>query len=79
VPSQDRVRGDEGGYLTEQLTAQGLALRSQSAALIVGQPQSLVTELFSEDTILLLEILDGPLLVLVDPTGRGCEQNLPRS
>jgi len=73
MPGQDRVRGDERGNFIQQLTAQGLALRSQPAALIIGKPQALVPELLSEDTILLLEILDRSLLVLVDPARQGAE------
>jgi len=59
--------------------AQDLALRGQSAPLIVGQAETLLPELFSEAAVLLLEILNGPLLVLVHLSGQGFEKNVPGS
>jgi hypothetical protein len=45
--------------------------------LIVGQPESFTTELLLEGSILLSEIFDDCVLLLADPTGKRCHEDLP--
>jgi hypothetical protein len=55
-----------------------LALGSKAAALVIGQPESLATELFLEDAILLDEVIDDLGLIAIDPASEGGEKELKR-
>ena len=80
VPTEDGVRGNERSNLREGASANGLTSHGQSAALIVGQPESPTTEPLFQDTILLAEILDDRILLAADPGGHpgvvACEESM---
>ncbi|MGH7751627.1 MAG: hypothetical protein ACREN5_02325 [Gemmatimonadales bacterium] len=44
-----------------------MPFRREPAALVVRQPEALALELFSENAVLLCEVLDEVLLVAVNP------------
>jgi len=77
VPTENGVGSDERGDLGKRASADGLASHSQSASLIVGQPESSAAELLLEDAILLAEILNDRILLAADPAREGGDQNLP--
>ena len=44
-----------------------------------GQEEALLAQMFAEDAILLLKVVDDGLLVSVDPSGRRHDEQLPRA
>ena len=76
VPAHDRVRGHDGRDPGEEAPSKRLSLGSESSSLFVGQAESLLAELFLEDTVLLNEVLDGLILMTVDPAGERREEEL---
>jgi hypothetical protein len=69
VPAHDRVGRDDGGDSVEKSATQLLPLRSEASLLVVRQPKLPPLELLFEDAVLLEEVLDGALLLSVDPAG----------
>src|SRR5215471_4161080 len=65
VPSHERCRGHNRGQLMQHAPAQLLGPHGQAPALIVVEAQPLASELFAENVVLLLEIVDDILLLLV--------------
>jgi hypothetical protein len=55
-----------------------LGFRRQSTALSVGEPQTSRPELFPQDAILFLEIVDDIVLLLIHPTGEPNENEPQR-
>jgi hypothetical protein len=51
-----------------------MALRGEPPALVVAQAEALALQLLAEDPVLLHEVLENFLLVAVDPSGEGHEQ-----
>ena len=74
MPAQECVRRDEGLQLTKRLATERLGLRGQATALGIGEPETARAELFPEDAILFLEIVDGVTRLLIDPTGDGYDE-----
>jgi hypothetical protein len=69
VPRQQGVRRHDRGDVPQDAAAEGLGSCRQSSALIVGEPQPSGAELFAENAVLLLKMVDGIALLLVQPTG----------
>jgi hypothetical protein len=78
VPSQDRVECHDGCDLRQYASTELLALRRETSALVVGQPNAPSPQLRSEDTVLFDQVLDDSLLVEVDPSSEGHEQQSER-
>jgi hypothetical protein len=78
VPSQNRVGCHDGCELRQYAATEPLALRREASALVVGQPNAPSLQLLSEDTILFDQVLDDSLLVAVDPSSEGHEQQSER-
>ncbi len=78
VPTKDRVGRDERSDFGEGAAADGFAVDSKSATLIIGQSESSATELLLEDSVLFTEILDDRILLASDPSGYGGYEDLPR-
>ena len=78
MPSQNRVRRDDGADLAEELPAEQLALRGQPPALGVAQTHPSTPKLLSQDSILLAEILDYLLLPVVEHARDNHAEQLPR-
>src|SRR5215469_14338288 len=74
VPSQQGLRRDNAGDLGKSLSSQRLGLYGQSPTLIVIEPHSPATELFSKHPILLAKIFNDLQLALVHPPGDGDQQ-----
>jgi hypothetical protein len=51
-----------------------LARRREASALVVGQPEAAPLQLLLKDVVLLDQILDDLLLVAIDPSSEGHEQ-----
>ncbi len=71
MPPQDRGWGDDGRDLTQQPTSESLALRGETAALVIGEPEPSTPELLLEDAVLLNQVLDRTLLLAVNPACDG--------
>ena len=78
MPRQQRVRCHDRGDAPEDAASKGLCFRRQATALRVGEPQTFGPELFMEDAILFLEIIDDIALLLVHPTGERDEHEPKR-
>ena len=76
VPAQDRVGRDETGHVHEALPAERLAFDCQATPLVIGKAETPVAELFAEDAVLGLEVVDHVLLVAVDPAGDEQDEEL---
>ena len=74
VPAQDGVGGDDAGDLTQQLAAEGVAPRCESAPLVIRQSKTLAAHLLLEDAVLLDEVGDGVGLLVVDEACEGDEE-----
>ena len=57
--------------------AQDLGLHGQAASLIIVEEDPFLAELFSEHVVLGPQVVDDLLLLLVDPSGEGDEQEVP--
>ena len=75
---EDRIRRHYAGYLAEDLATQQLALHCEAPALIVGEAKPSPAELLPEHPVLLLEVVDDMVLVAIDPTGHGQEEEMQR-
>ena len=59
MPGQQRLWGDDGGDLGQQLPSQTFGLGGQAPALTVGEPQPSSADLFSQNAILLTQIVNA--------------------
>ena len=76
VPAQDGVGSDDGGDACENAATENLALRSESAALVIRESESLAAQLLLQDTVLLDEVVDDLRLMTIDPAGERGEEEL---
>ena len=74
MPAHDRVGRHDRRHAVQQAPAKLLALRCESAALVVGQPQLPTPELLLQYAVLLDQVLDRALLLAVHPAGDGQQQ-----
>ena len=78
MPRQQGVRGHNRGDVPQNAASEGLGVRRQSSALRVGEPQPSEPELFAQDAVLILEVVDDIALLLVHPTGERDEDEPQR-
>ena len=76
IPAQDRVSGDDARNLAEDSPAELLPTYGEPTPLCVGQAECTTTQLLSEDSILLTEIVDQ--IFLVTPAGDGEDEEVQR-
>ena len=67
-----------GPRLTESASAQPLFRTGQPLPLGIREPRAFTAELVTENSVLLLEILDHLLLVSTKPSGEKNDQELQR-
>ena len=78
VPAENGVGCDDGCDAAEDPTPKDLALRGESAPLIVCESKSLSAELLLEYAVFFNEVVDGLGLVAVHPASEGGEEELKR-
>ena len=78
VPTQDRIRGDEARDLRQDPPAEFVTAHSESTTLGVRQAKRPRAQVFSEDPILLPEIVDQIVLVTVHPASEREDEELQR-
>ena len=78
VPSQDRIRSDDGRQFHQRLSAKGLALDRQEPAMVVTQQKSLLPLSLHQRFDFGLIELDDLLLFVMDPTRQRHDEELPR-
>jgi hypothetical protein len=78
VPSQQRVRRDQGFKLVQHLAPECLRFSGESAAFGIGETKAPTTRGLLEHSVLLLEIVDHVQLMAVDPTGEHQEEQMKR-
>ena len=76
MPRELRLRRGQRREFNERLAAQRLG--GQPALLVPGEAKTPSTESFSEDTVLLAQVIDRRLLLAVHPAGEGEEQDVAR-
>lgn len=69
--------GDRVGH-SLCLAPDGLAEHGELSSLFVGEPEPSVADLFTQDLVLGLKVLDDALLVLVENAGDDYAEELPR-
>ena len=67
-------RSNDRGNLFQNLTSKTFRFRGKPATLVVRKSQPLITNLLSQNAVLLDEVLDDVLLPLVQPTGDGNDE-----
>ena len=78
VPTQDRIRGDDARALRQDPPAEFVTAHSESTTLGVRQAKRPRAQVFSEDPILLPEIVDQIVLVTVHPASEREDEELQR-
>ena len=78
VPTQDRIRGDDARDLRQDPPAEFMTAHSESTTLGVRQAKRPRAQVFSEDPILLPEIVDQIVLVTVHPASEREDEELQR-
>ena len=77
MPSQDRLRGEDGGDVPQSLAADGVSLHREQATLVVVEQQSLFCELFEQGFDLCVLEFDDLLLTLVHQAAETGQQGVP--
>src|SRR5262249_52624017 len=72
VPRQQSFRLRDRCHLPQRLAAKLFGFGRQSSSLVILEPATSITPLFSKDAILLDQIRDGLLLVLAHPARNRC-------
>ena len=78
VPTQDRIRGDDARDLRQDPPAEFVTAHSESTTLGVRQAKRPRAQVFSEDPILLPEIVDQIVVVTVHPASEREDEELQR-
>ena len=78
MPTKDGVGSNERSNFGESPSPDGLAPNGKSSALMVGQSESLTTELLFENSVLFAEKFNNRILLPGDPAAQGGNQDLPR-
>jgi len=74
---QQRVRRHNRGDVPQETPSEYLGFCRQSTTLRVGEPQTSGPELFPQEAIFFLEIVDDIALLMVHPTREG-DENEPQ-
>ena len=78
MPRQQRLRRDDARHLGQPFASQPFRLGGQATPLVVGQPQSPITELLAQHAVLFPQIVDHLLLRLMHPPGHRYQQEPER-
>ena len=78
MPTKNRVGCDERSNFGESPSSNGLTPHGKSPALGLGQLESPAAELLLKDSVLLAEKFDDCILLASNPSGQGCDEDLPR-
>lgn len=76
MPTENRVRRDDGGNLAEYFSAKLLPLHGENPPLSISQTKSSRSKLLLENAILRDEVVDDPELMLVHPSGETEKQKV---
>ena len=76
MPRQQRVRCHDCRELAQQPSSQCPGFRSEPTALVVGETQAPGSDLFTQDAVLFLKIVDDVALLLVEPAGERDQDEL---
>jgi hypothetical protein len=63
---------------SSRLFREDFAFDGQAAPLVVIEQNAFLAELFSEHLIFSSQVLDGVLLVVIDPPGQTDQEQVPR-
>ena len=78
MPGQERCRCHNRGQFVKHTPTQSLGPDGQASTLVVAKPQSLTAELLAQHAVLFLKVVDGVLLLLVQPAGQANQQQTKR-
>jgi hypothetical protein len=70
IPAEQRIGCDDGRDVSEPATTKAFRFSCQSASLSIREPKAFPAELFRENAVLLLQILDHFLLVSIHLSGQ---------
>ena len=78
MPSQDRVRREQGANLLELFATEDIAFDCQTTSLVIGLARYAPCRTSIENDILSAKVLNDVLLLSIDPTGKNDQHQLPR-
>jgi hypothetical protein len=78
VPSQERVRCDQGLKFVQNLASKRVGFSGESAAFGIGEANAPPAQALLEHAVLFLEVLDHVHLMTVDPTREHHQQQVNR-
>src|SRR5262245_56166166 len=74
MPSQQRVRRDDGGEVTQRFPSKPVGPTREAPTVVIGEPQAPPRDLPPEGAILFDQIGECVPLATIEPTGNGHEQ-----
>ncbi len=74
MPGQEGVRGDETGDFGQEFSPEGLTLYREPTSLVIGEAKFPPAKPSFQDSVLLEHVDDSGLLVTLDPTSHGDDQ-----
>ena len=77
-PAENRVGCDNPGHLAQALASEQLAPDCKTTALIIRETQTPAAELLTQNPILFSQLVDQILLLTVQPSGQGEDEELQR-
>ena len=77
MPGQDGFRCDDTGDFGQEFPAKLLTLYREPSSLVVGEAKFPPVKPSLEDSVLLDQVDDSGLLVTLDPTSHGDDQERP--
>lgn len=77
MPSHNGIWRDDGANFNEYLPTECLAEYGQSSSLVISKPDLLVSELLTEYSILLFEVIDHSLLLVIEDASNDDAEELP--
>jgi hypothetical protein len=78
MPSQQRLRRNDGSHFSEEAPAQHFRFPRQSATLVISQAKPPPAQLIAQDAVLLAETIDDLQLALIHPAGHRDQQEPER-
>lgn len=74
MPCEQGLGSNDGSNSRQSAAAHCFREGSESAALSVGETEPPITDLFTKNAILFVEVVDGELLMPVEPARKACNE-----
>ena len=78
MPVEDRIRSKQSANFRQSFVAKHFRFNGKPPALIVAQQYPLARELFLQNSILSLQVVNDIVLLSIDPARNDHQHQLPR-